>query len=76
MAQAAALPKQTEDSCAVRQQGFTRDDTKAVKGIALVLMLFHHLAAFPDRFPVGFEGFKPLLAPSRSGGGGVLGALR
>lgn len=57
----------------MRQQGFTRDDTKAVKGIALVLMLFHHLAAFPDRFPVGFEGFKPLLAPSRSGGGWGIG---
>lgn len=37
---------------------FTRKDTRAVKGIAVIMMLFHHLAAFGDRFPVGFEGFS------------------
>lgn len=36
---------------------FDRTDTKAVKGIAVILMLFHHLAAYPDRAPVGFAGF-------------------
>ncbi len=36
---------------------FSREDTKALKGVGILLMLFHHLAAFPDRVPVGFEGF-------------------
>lgn len=36
---------------------FDRMDTKAVKGFAAVLMALHHLAAFPNRFPTGFEGF-------------------
>lgn len=40
---------------------FTRDDTKAIKGVAVILMLFHHLAAFPKRVPVGFEGFSAIL---------------
>lgn len=30
---------------------FARKDTKAVKGTALLLMLVHHLWAFPDRLP-------------------------
>lgn len=42
---------------------FTREDTKAVKGIAIILMLLHHLAGFPDRVPVGFEGFSSLWSP-------------
>ena len=33
---------------------FTREDTKAVKGIAVILMLFHHLAGFTSRLPVDF----------------------
>jgi len=33
---------------------FSREDTKVIKGIAIVLMLAHHLWAFPDRYPVGF----------------------
>ncbi|MDE5582365.1 MAG: acyltransferase [Ruminococcus sp.] len=38
---------------------FSREDTKAVKGIAVAMMLFHHLAGFAEqRSPVGFEGFK------------------
>ena len=37
---------------------FTKDDTRALKGAAVLLMLFHHLAAFGDRWPVGFGGFS------------------
>ena len=40
---------------------FTRDDTKAVKGVAVLLMLLHHLAAFPERYPVDFAGFTSLI---------------
>ncbi len=36
---------------------FTSEDTRAIKGIAVIMMLFHHLAGFNNRFPVGFEGF-------------------
>ena len=36
---------------------FDKNDTKAIKGIAIIMMLFHHLAGFPERFPVGFEEF-------------------
>ena len=36
---------------------FERKDTKAIKGLAIILMLFHHICGFPERFPVGFEGF-------------------
>lgn len=32
---------------------FTREDTKAIKGIAIILMLIHHLWAFPDRLVGG-----------------------
>lgn len=42
----------------IKKAEFSRDDTKAVKGIAVAMMLFHHLAAFPERAPIGFEGFK------------------
>ncbi|MBQ8296821.1 MAG: acyltransferase [Ruminococcus sp.] len=37
---------------------FTNNDTKAIKGAAVIMMLFHHLACFSDRFPVGFKGFE------------------
>ena len=37
---------------------FTRDDTKAIKGLAVIMMLFHHIAYSPERYPVGFEGFS------------------
>lgn len=40
---------------------FDQKDTKAVKGVAILLMLLHHLAGFSDRFPVGFDGFKSVL---------------
>ena len=42
------------------QPKFDRSDTKAVKGVAVVLMLFHHLVGFPERFPVGFAGFRSI----------------
>lgn len=32
---------------------FTREDTRAVKAAAAIWMCFHHLFAFPDRFPAG-----------------------
>lgn len=34
---------------------FTREDTKAIKGIAVILMLAHHIFLFDDRIPVGYE---------------------
>ncbi|MDE5884825.1 MAG: acyltransferase [Oscillospiraceae bacterium] len=43
----------------VKNIGFGREDTRAVKGIAVIMMLLHHLAGFGDRYPVGFEGFQP-----------------
>ena len=36
-----------------RNDGFTINDTLQVKGIAIVMMLFHHLFGFPDRIPQG-----------------------
>ncbi len=29
--------------------GFSKEDTKAIKGIAIVFMIYHHLFAFPER---------------------------
>lgn len=34
---------------------FTRENTKQVKGIAILLMLAHHLYTFADRIPYGLE---------------------
>ena len=34
---------------------FTKTDTLALKGIAICMMLFHHLFAFPERIPVGLN---------------------
>ena len=30
---------------------FTKQDTKTIKGIAILLMLCHHLFAFPETIP-------------------------
>ena len=42
---------------------FSKDDTRAVKGFTIVLMLLHHLASYENRMPVGFEGFTSLWPP-------------
>ena len=42
---------------------FNRTSTKAIKGVAVVLMLFHHLAGIPARFPIDFLGFESAWAP-------------
>lgn len=34
---------------------FSRQDTKALKGVAILLMLMHHLLAFPDRLPIKYQ---------------------
>lgn len=34
---------------------FTREDTKQIKGIAILLMLMHHLYLYADRIPYGLE---------------------
>lgn len=34
---------------------FTRNDTKMVKGLAIMLMIAHHLFLFPERYPFGFD---------------------
>ena len=40
---------------------FSRNDTKAIKGVAIILMLFHHIAGFGNaRWPLDFAGFKSL----------------
>ena len=54
---------------------FTREDTKAIKGTAVVLMLLHHLAGFKDRYPMDFEGFKSPLWHNGFIKFGYLGAL-
>lgn len=51
---------------------FTKDDTSIAKGIAIILMLIHHLFAFPDRiqggamyislFPIGEESLEEIVA--------------
>ena len=39
---------------------FSRDDTKLVKGFAIILMSYHHLFAFPNRIQDG-NSYVPLL---------------
>lgn len=57
-----------EHSIVTRDFLFDREDTKAIKGIAVVLMMFHHLAGFPERAPVGFLGFSSVFETFVSGG--------
>lgn len=40
---------------------FTRRDTKIIKGVAICLMLYHHLFAFPERATEYGESFVSLL---------------
>ena len=51
---------ENRNSGSLRAAAFTREDTRAIKGLAVVLMLLHHLATWGDRWPVGFAGFKSL----------------
>ena len=54
---------------------FMREDTKAVKGMAVIMMLLHHLGAFTDRYALDFEGFQSLWKPfTEDGYLGVLSA--
>ena len=48
------------NSGSLRKAAFTREDTRAIKGLAVMLMLLHHLATWGDRWPMGFAGFKSL----------------
>lgn len=38
---------------------FTKENTKQIKGIAIILMMVHHLLTFPDKVPYGM-GFETL----------------
>ena len=40
---------------------FTRNDTKVIKGMAIIFMLYHHLFYFPDRIAEAIE-YIPLLS--------------
>ena len=42
----------------------TREESQEIKGIAILLMLFHHLFAFSDRIPNGlhYSNFTVTLA--------------
>ncbi|MBS6396173.1 MAG: acyltransferase family protein [Clostridiales bacterium] len=39
---------------------FTRNDTKIIKGMTILLMLAHHLFLFPERYPAGFGFDSPV----------------
>lgn len=41
------------------EKTFTREDTRAMKGIAVFMLLIGHLWPFTDRHPVGFEWTAP-----------------
>lgn len=43
-------------------------DSRIVKGVAILMMLFHHMAGFKDRVPTGFPGFSLLLQKPDTGG--------
>lgn len=49
-----------ENKTTASEVKFTRTDTKAIKGVAVLLMLYHHLVAFVTRYPVGFGGFESI----------------
>ena len=42
------------------EKTFTREDTKAMKGIAVIMLLVGHLWPFMDRHPAGFEWTAPV----------------
>lgn len=41
------------------EKSFTREDTRAMKGIAVIMLLVGHLWPFTDRHPAGFEWTAP-----------------
>ena len=43
------------ESLANADRLLSREDTQIIKGLAIVLMLMHHLWAFPDRIPVSLN---------------------
>lgn len=43
----------------------SREDTKRLRGIAILLMLAHHLFAFPDRIPWGMEPATSIIASGK-----------
>ena len=38
-----------------KEIGFGRDDTRIVKAVAVIMMLAHHIFAFPERLPAGYS---------------------
>lgn len=50
---------------------FTKEHTKIAKGVAILLMLTHHLFAFPDRIHIQ-PGYIPILTISGENIGGIL----
>ena len=38
-----------------KEIGFGRDDTRIVNAVAVIMMLAHHIFAFPDRLPTGYS---------------------
>lgn len=38
---------------------FTREDTRVIKGIGVIILLFYHMCPFTDRLPVGFAWQAP-----------------
>lgn len=46
---------------------FSRNDTKAIKGIAIVLMLMHHLWTFSERIPLEYTILTPVFSFTLNG---------
>ena len=45
---------------------FSRNDTKVIKGLAICLMLYHHLFAFPDRIAEDISYFSAFAVAGNS----------
>lgn len=57
------------------ESGFTSTDSRIIKGVAILMMLFHHMAGFEDRVPVGFSGFRPLIPAFDTASLGAFGKM-
>ena len=56
--------------------GFSKQDTKCIKALAVMLMLYHHLFAFADRLPEsGFSSFFSLGGQEAAGYVGAFGKI-